>query len=144
MDRDPMKTAVREQKRRDRLPANAACALCGETDPVKLRKATEEAVAGIARRQFLEAHHVMGRHIDPDLIVVLCLNHHAEATESLRRGGVAMEPQKNLLELLVLALKAVSAFLQNALRSIERWIGRIEKFIRSLDAECPSWREIEA
>jgi hypothetical protein len=144
MDRDPPKTAAREQKRRDRLPADAACALCGETDPFKLRVATEEAVAGLASRQFLERHHMMGRHIDPDLTVVLCLNHHAEATESLRRGGIGMEPRKNVLELLVLVLKAVSAFLENVLRSIERWIQRIERFIRSLDSKCPAWRETEA
>ena len=80
IDRDPVRTAVREKKRRDRLPPDAACAVCGERSPYALRTVDDPALDRFVRN-WLERHHVLGRKTDPRLTIVLCLNHHAQAGE---------------------------------------------------------------
>ena len=140
IDRDPIQTAVRERRRRDRLPPGAACAFCGERSPFALRT-VDDPDLDRSVRGYLERHHVLGRKTDPGLTIVLCLNHHAKATESLRRGGVPMETQRDPIERLIAATKAVETFLHDAQLALERWIQELEGLAAFLDGLVPDWRK---
>lgn len=83
---NPIASEVRRQVQARRLPASAACVICGETE---LEALHQEKVS----RHLLEAHHVAGRANDKDLLAVLCLNCHAKATVLQHEVG-ALPPGK--------------------------------------------------
>ena len=141
IDRIPSKTAAREARRRRRLGPDAACILCGESNLVPLKSVEGAALDGFVRNGLLERHHVLGRKIDSELVIVLCLSCHAKATESLRRGGSTMEQPDTFLDRLINALMAFGAFLHDALCAVERWVQDALQFARWLDEQLPGWRE---
>lgn len=116
-DIHPLRTARRKAKRLAILGTSGpTCALCGIADPMLLRP---------VKRSFLEQHHVIGKHADPDLTVSLCFNCHAEVTEGLRAAGVTMEKPGNPREFarhVFCAFAVHFEFLSKACSKYARWI----------------------
>jgi hypothetical protein len=133
---DPLGTLARRAKQARRLPPDAACAQCGETDPTML-------IATKRRKPVLEGHHVMGRHNDPDVVVVLCRNHHAKATDAQYAvGSLPDGPAHSALERLPLALKALGSFFQLLATSCYVWAGVLAAVIAALETHVPGWRHL--
>src|SRR5712692_728683 len=121
---DPARTDARRARRRRRLGPGAACAVCGESDPLVLTT---------SKRRIVQAHHVVGRRHDPDLTVVLCLNCHARATEALEQAGVSMQPAATLLEREIATHVSLAAFLRQLTDARLRQAARLERFQAGLD-----------
>jgi hypothetical protein len=112
-----LQTEARTMRRFRALGDNPSCALCGESNP--------EALTSIKRSLF-ENHHVGGDANDPDLTVVLCLNHHRIATERQRQCGVDLcHRQKDTLERLINILKGLASFLLLAGEVLLAWVERL-------------------
>ena len=79
MRADPIGNDVRKLRRARRLGPGAACVICGEANRDQLKRMS---------RSLLERHHLAGRANDPELTVVVCLNHHARLSEAQRDSGV--------------------------------------------------------
>jgi hypothetical protein len=86
MSGDPIGDDVRKLRRHRRLGSGAACLICGETNPDALRR---------TQRTLLERHHLAGRANDPELTVVVCLNHHAILSELQRDSGIDLRADPN-------------------------------------------------
>jgi hypothetical protein len=92
MDRDPIKTAIRETRRENRLGQLRVCFLCGYADPVAFVVVTPEwSIEKGVPRSFFEKHHPNGEEHDREFKMPICRNCHARATEGLLRAGVTME-----------------------------------------------------
>jgi len=90
VNRDPIRTAARAARRRDRLRGATTCLICGEPELVKLTPAS---------KGLLEFHHIAGRNNDPHLGVALCRNCHAKLTESQLRADIHLiaAPERSVL-----------------------------------------------
>ena len=77
-------------------------------------------------KRLLEKLHIVGEKHDPDLTVFLCLNCHREITEGLAREGVSMRPEKNLLKLIALMLRASAVLLELLATSFRKWASLLE------------------
>lgn len=84
---DPVRNDNRRAARRSRLGPDAACALCGETDPVVL-------------------HHVAHRSNDAGLVVVRCANCHLRAHERLRGRGIGPDEAEAIRPAVLMAAMA--------------------------------------
>lgn len=122
-----MDAIVRRARAIRRLPAGAACVLCGESDPV-----------------VLEEHHVAGITNDTDATIVLCLNHHRQQTASQRGVGVGLDsgPDRTLLDRLVSWLRGLGLFFAALGQQCVRSADRLAALARGLDAELPAWRAL--
>jgi hypothetical protein len=135
-DPDPLGTATRRAKQARRLPPDAACAICGETEPTTL-------IAVKRRKSPLEEHHAMGRHNEPEVVVVLCRNHHAKATDAQYAvGSLPDRPAPSPLERLPLALKSLGSFFELLAKSCYFWAGVLTAVIAALEAGVPGWRHL--
>lgn len=133
---DPIANDVRKQVQARRLPPDAACAVCGVTEPEILRTAK-------VSRHLLEAHHVAGQSNDKELKVPLCLNHHAIATAAQRDVG-ALPPGKpnSPLEAMEIALRSLGTFFDQLAQACFRWATQLGQVVTSLDHAFPAWRTI--
>src|SRR4051812_21663153 len=86
MKRDPIGADVRKLRRARRLGPNAACVVCGETNPEQLQRVA---------RSLLERHHLAGRANDSELTVVVCRNHHAQLSEAQRDSGTQLQQDRS-------------------------------------------------
>ncbi len=141
IDRDPESTSVRTAQAELRLGVGVACAFCGVCELAALQEVTDPKLKKAVRR-VLEEHHVVGRALDPQLKIFLCRNHHAIATETLRRAGVSMIPQDNVLDRLIGSLRGLSAFLHDLQNALERFIADLEDLRGFFDATFPTWRDL--
>lgn len=137
-DEDPLQTEVRQQRRLERLGDNPRCLICGFGQAEALKEAK-----GKVRQHVLEEHHVVGRKNDPDLTVILCLNHHRVETEKCRRAGVTLDAPPTDLHRTLAQLRALSAFHASLGESCRTSAITIENHIDRLDQEYPAWREKE-
>lgn len=131
MERDPIKNDARSARRSRRLGPDAACALCGVTDPEALT---------LVDKTLIEWHHAGGRAHDDALTVPLCLNCHRVATEGQMRAGLDFTPQGTLPERLLHWLRSVADFLRNLAVSVEQFAAWLGAFIAGLDRDYPGWR----
>jgi hypothetical protein len=136
MEHDPIGTDARKARRKRTLPPDAACLLCGETAP--------EALTTVSRT-WLQAHHIHGEANDPDLTAVLCLTHHAKATELQRAHGVPLErvPQRPHLEVLAAIMHGFAAFFHLLAEAFSLYAGQLTAQIALFDATYPEWRALE-
>ena len=129
---DPVASASRDARRKRRLPPDAACAICGETNPGLLR---------VSRGHLLEEDHVAGRDNDAQLVVVLCLNHHAvHSIDQLDAGVLTAEPMPTAIERIVLALQSVGLFFEEMAKACYRWAASLSQMVLVLDENVPGWR----
>ncbi len=147
----PLAGAARAARRRAALGVDPdspppACARCGEARLFALH----------AR----EGHHVAGRVNDPSLTVVLCLNCHAAAHETMRVAGVPLRdprpprwaasthdvgpPPPTMLDRLAALLASVGGFLVDLGERFGDWAGWLLGAVAALDAAVPTWRETVA
>jgi hypothetical protein len=122
-DQDPIKTAVRSTKRKQRLGKGAhACLLCGYSEPEGLVPVKPEWLeAHGVPRCLLEEHHLVGHKRDRELVALLCRNCHAKATEGLLREGISMQPEDNPKALVATMLDALAVFLEMLAAAVRRW-----------------------
>jgi hypothetical protein len=132
---DPIGADRRSARRRRKLPPDAVCVFCLETNPTVLR---------VAPRGLLEGHHVLGEVNDPTLIVVLCLTCHRLATEAQLAGGVVLErgAERTFPDLLESALRALAGFFRLVADAFDRWADQLGALIGALDDTCPGWRQL--
>ena len=126
-DCEPVRTAVREARRRTRLGEQPhLCILCGETDPVTLIAKTREwlATRGVPASVF-EAHHVSGEAHDPDFTFPICRNCHAKAHEGLLQAGITLRPAASPWIRDALRLEAIAMFFEMLASACRRWASEI-------------------
>jgi hypothetical protein len=133
-DPDPIATSARKQRQTRRLPADAACGLCGETEPSVL-------VMVKCPKALLEGHHAAGRYNDPNVIIVLCRNCHTKATNGqLDVGALPPGRAPSLLERLVLALKSLGSFFELLAKTCYLWAAGLTAVVACLDVHAAGWR----
>jgi hypothetical protein len=131
---DPsMSTDVRQARQQRRVGPNAACVMCGITNPEQLR---------LVRRTLVEQHHVLGKAHDEALMVPLCLNHHAQLTEDQRSRGVRLQNAATFPERLEAMLRGLAAFFERLAERFHNWADQLLAFIQGLDAGWPGWRSM--
>ena len=129
---DPIKNDARRQRQSRRLPTDATCALCGETNPEVLKPPT---------RSILEAHHAAGEANDADLVAVLCLNCHRKATNAQRdHEALTSGRAPSGLERLELALRSLGSFFILLAQFCFTQAEMLGHTILSLSAYDPTWR----
>jgi len=133
---DPIANDLRKERRSRRLPPDAACALCGETDIAVL--ATHK-----VPRRLLELHHACGQWNDDEVVVVLCRNCHAKVTaEQLDVGALETGPRASRVEAIKLALVSLGTFFNLLAAACFRWSAQLAQMIGVLDDELPAWRTL--
>lgn len=130
-DPDPPRTAARAARhtRRNALQPDSECALCGTTNPVALK------------RSRLENHHAAGQHNDDDLLVVLCLNCHAIATENQHVvDAIRTRPDDTIIDRVRRGLLSIAAFLSQLVDTLVEFASLLDLFCDQLDSRVPTWR----
>jgi hypothetical protein len=87
-------------------------------------------------RGVLERHHPTGRANDSELTAVLCLNCHTKATERLEVAGVSMSEPEDVLERVVMCLRAVAEFLLMLAEALIRWARQLDGYRRASDTRA--------
>jgi hypothetical protein len=134
--RDPIGDDVRKLRRARRLGAGAVCVLCGEENPVELRR---------ARGSLLEAHHVGGLANDSQLTVIVCRNCHALLTEAARVSDVELghRDDRQPLERLEAVLRGQADFDELLAQRQRAWADELAAEAARLDRDFPGWRGSE-
>ncbi len=133
-DPDPIGTSARRQRQLRRLPADAACALCGETEPSTLSLVKRP-------KSLLELHHAAGQHNDPETVIVLCRNCHWKATiAQLDVGALPPGAEPSLLERIALGLRSLGSFFELLAKSCYFWAAGILAAVACLDVHAAGWR----
>ena len=133
---DPIGNEVRNNRRARRLPPDAACALCGETEVSTLEKVDKPKIAP----HVLEVHHAAGRHNDAELEVVLCRNCHARATAAQwDAGALSRGRPPTSLHQLVNVLRSLASFFLLLGQRLFAWATFVVTFIERLDEILPDW-----
>ena len=134
MERDPITSDSRRERRRRRGTAELVCAVCGERDRAAFPR----------RPHIVEEHHAAGRANDAELVVSLCLTHHALATELQRDLGVELSylPERSVLERVEAALRSLAAFFQLLAERLVAWADSLRALVVSLDGAHPDWRQL--
>jgi len=129
MASDPIGDDLRKQRRRRRLGRDAACVVCGETNPEVLRRLP---------RSLLERHHLAGRANDAELTAVVCLNHHAILSEAQRDSGVdlASDPDRRPAELTVGLLRGLADLTELLTPSLRRHADELDARENDHNDEC--------
>ena len=133
---DPIANDLRKERRSRRLPPDAICVLCQETEiPVlSSQKVT---------RRLLELHHVAGQWNDDEVVVVLCRNCHAKATaEQLDVGALEPGPRSSCVEAVKLGLLSLGTFFSLLAAACYRWAAQLAAMIGALDDQVPGWRTL--
>jgi hypothetical protein len=127
---DPIAAQNRRTRRRALIPQEAACVLCGFSDPSGLR---------------LEDDHPLGWRVADDVRVWLCLNHHAQQTAERhdhQAGSPAGRPAGpiSFLEHLARALRSLAVFVHALAHALFRFAEQLLAMTAGLDDFAPGWR----
>ena len=138
-EEDPIGNDRRKSRQSRRLPPDAACALCGETDPTALLNRPASALPPT----LLEAHHALGEANASDVIVVLCRNCHAKATEA-QRDVEALPPGRapSCFERLAFALRSLGSFFGLLAQWCHLMAAQLAQAVAALDKDQPDWRTL--
>jgi hypothetical protein len=133
---DPIANDLRNERRSRRLPPDATCALCGETEIPILGNHK-------VSRSLLEMHHVAGQANDDDLVVVLCRNCHGKATaEQQDVGALVAGRRSSCVEAMKLALVSLGTLFSLLAAACFRWSAQLAQMIGVLDEQTPDWRTL--
>jgi len=122
-DENPKRTACSEAKQRRRLPPDAACVACGESNS-----------------KVLELHHVAGRAHECDLTATLCKNCHGKATEGQLREEVELRATDTFLERIAAVFGSLAAFFRFLADAFDRLAEEVKTFTGNLVAELSALR----
>jgi hypothetical protein len=118
LSNNPARAARRKTELREKLgDEDASCFYCGYSNPVALRRVPQK---------FLPEHHVLGQNHDPDLVVFVCLNCHAEAHESLANEVVDLEPIADVVKRVATMLRAEAVHLEMLAKSKRKQAALLE------------------
>ncbi len=135
---DEIRRQVRREIARIRLGTDelVGCAICGETEPALLRRAS---------RRLIEFHHLAGEANDPDLGVFLCLTHHRWCTIRMEEAGIPLgrDERRCLLERLEAVLRGLAIFFELAAKVLRVLAEDLARLIAELDRSHQGWREID-
>jgi hypothetical protein len=133
MSGDPIGEDARRARRERRLGPEAACVICGETDPAVLLR---------VGRSLLDQHHLGGKVNDPELTVVVCRNHHAVLTEAGRVSGIELDrrAERSSLERLEAVLRGLADLFALLVQALRGWADELRDTICRLDEGWPGWR----
>ena len=135
---DEIRRQVRREIARLRLGTDepVGCAICGETEPALLRRAS---------RRLIEFHHLAGEANDPDLGFFLCLTHHTWCTIRMEEAGIPLgrDERRCLLERLEAVLRGLAIFFELAARVLRDLAEDLARLITELDRSHQGWREID-
>jgi hypothetical protein len=131
----PIANDRRRARRRQKLPDDAACALCGWKTPDALLR---------VGRNLLERDHVDGDANNPELVVLLCPNCHAVRTEAQRRLGVDLrhDDSRTVIERLEAAHRSRASFDRLRADSDLKSADRLAALTEALDRRYPGWRQV--
>jgi hypothetical protein len=129
---DPIAADRRRTRRRALIPQEAACVLCGLSDPDGLR---------------LQDDHPLGVRADDDVRIWLCLNCHALQTADRhdhQAGSPAGRPTEptSVLERLARALRSLAVFAHALAHALFRFADQLLALVAGLDDSFPSWRAL--
>lgn len=127
---DPIRADRRRTARRRLVPEEAACVLCGHTDPTGLT---------------LEDDHPLGAATSDDVRVWLCRNCHASQTATrhdYQAGSPAgrHRPPDSLLDRLARALRSLGVFAHELAHALFAFAEQLTGLARGLDTFAPDWR----
>jgi hypothetical protein len=134
MNPNHLKNLARRRKRRLRLPADAACLLCGQREIPALIPTPG---------RLIQAHHLLGWEIAPDVTVPLCQTCHAIATAQLQDAGVDMTSPPSALERAIHVLRALAVAFESICHLLAQLIQDLAFFLEQLQARHPDWRTWE-
>ena len=129
---DPIAADRRRTRRRTLIPAEAACVLCGLSDPSGL---------------LLQDDHPLGVRADDGVRVWLCLNCHARQTadrhdhQAGSPAGRRTDPT-SVLERLARALRSLGVFTHELSHALFRFADQLLALVAGLDDSFPSWRAL--
>jgi hypothetical protein len=129
---DPIAADRRRTRRRTLIPEEAACVLCGLSDPDTLR---------------LEDDHPMGWQAADDVRIWLCLNCHARQTAA-RHDHQAGTPAgrhtvpTSTLERLARALRSLGVFTHALAHALFGFADQLLALTGGLDDFAPGWRAL--
>jgi hypothetical protein len=125
--RDPTDALLRRERARRRLPPDAACSMCGESDPL-----------------VLEIHHLAGRANLPEETVVLCLNHHRRQSADQRAAGIDLDAgsARSLVDRAAAWLGGLALFFAALSVACRDMADRLSRLASGLDANYPGWRHM--
>ena len=131
---DPLRNEVRKARRSRRVGIDAACVLCGESNPDVLIR---------VGRSVLEQHHVLGAAHAPSVTVPLCRNCHAIETERMRDAGISLERDhgRAVVEVIEIVLRAQALYLRSHAEASERFAAHLREHVEMLDRGYPGWRD---
>ncbi len=133
-DPDPIGREGRRNRQARRLPPEAACALCGETEIAVLKQYE-------VKRSLLEGHHACGQANEPTVISVLCPTCHAKATAlQLDVGAIPSGTRASHLEAMELAFRSLGTFFELLAAAFYRFAESLKQAIASLEEHAPGWR----
>src|SRR5690242_643628 len=130
MQRHSSRRSGRRAERQREQPPNAACTLCGVSEPDVLRS---------AGTHLLEEHHPMGRQHDPDFTVWLCLNDHMLCSLGQSDDSVPLAKQQTGLDRVIAALEALASFFKQCWEAIRRLVATLKQHRDGLAAVYPDW-----
>jgi hypothetical protein len=130
---DPIRNDRRRARKQATLPPDAACVLCGISNPTNLLQ---------VRRSLLHHHHVPGRVYADELTVPLCQNCHAVETQAQHDLAVDLRGAARLPERLVSVLRALGVFFQRLGARLLVWADQLAALVAALDRDCPGWRAL--
>ena len=148
-EHDPIGNDARRARRERALGADAVCVVCDEVDPLKLLLApvSPQTLRGAdlarlprCRKSAFELDHLIGRALDRQLTLRLCVACHLEITELRRVAGAKMGPPPTVLDGLGSALRSVGVVLPMLGRSCAHWGDGVLQLRQHLDQTFPAWR----
>lgn len=133
---DPVNAARRRTRRSIRLPADAACVLCGITD----------ADALIPNVRLLLAEHNLGEEFAPDIFTSMCRNCNAAYTVAQQDQQALPPPgprprKLTLPETIERMFRALAVFMHALAHLLIELADAMRVFVGGLDLDFPGWRE---
>ena len=125
----PIKADRRRARKRAKLPPNATCCICGETDP-----------------EVLEVQHVLGEEAEPDVTTVMCRNDHARQTGAQHDQKVLPLPgparrRDTIVEVVERILRGLAVFAHALAQALIGYADGLRALVTGLDLDHPDWRE---
>jgi hypothetical protein len=134
MKPDPIGNDVRKVRRARRLGSDAVCVLCGESNPIALRRVD---------RSLLELHHVGGEANDGSLVAIVCRNCHALLSEAQHDSGVELQRRRDRAstERLEAVLRGLADFFALLVARLREWADELHRTVSRREDGFPNSHE---
>lgn len=125
IDKDPINTAKKTQKATGAVPYAQSSLHSMWVPPSSFGwcdsgLANAECIPEAGIERFIELHHLDGWRHDPEFVVPLCPNCHAEVTEGLLQAGVSMKTEGDPINRVAVMLEAEAVCLESYTKAQRR------------------------